>query len=96
MSDIKIIICDASQDFLYNLRILGRYNKLSRKLSQTPWFIGTSGRKRVETSVQDLLCNPIAETLKAECTFWFYLLMILHVIFFFVSISYDMFMFAQR
>ncbi|XP_011876849.1 PREDICTED: putative tRNA pseudouridine synthase Pus10 [Vollenhovia emeryi] len=42
----------------------GRYNKLSRKLSQTPWFI--NGEKKVETSVQDLLCNPIAETVRAE------------------------------
>ncbi|XP_011638037.1 putative tRNA pseudouridine synthase Pus10 [Pogonomyrmex barbatus] len=42
----------------------GRYSKLSRKLSQTPWFI--NGEKKVETSVQDLLCNPIAEIVKAE------------------------------
>lgn len=55
------VVCSHTSIF-----IGGRYNKLSRKLSQTPWFIGTSGRKRVETSVQDLLCNPIAETLKAE------------------------------
>lgn len=52
---------------LYNFKISGRYNKLSRKLSQTPWFI--NGEKKVETSVQDLLCNPIAEMVKAECMF---------------------------
>ncbi|XP_020292252.1 putative tRNA pseudouridine synthase Pus10 [Pseudomyrmex gracilis] len=42
----------------------GRYNKLSRELSQTPWLI--NGEKKVEFSVQDLLCNPIAEAVKAE------------------------------
>ncbi|XP_017890475.1 putative tRNA pseudouridine synthase Pus10 [Ceratina calcarata] len=42
----------------------GRYNKLSRELSQTPWFI--NGEKKMQTSVQDILCNPIAEAVKAE------------------------------
>ncbi|XP_071654054.1 tRNA pseudouridine synthase Pus10 [Temnothorax longispinosus] len=53
------ILCSHSSVF-----IGGRYNKLSRKLSQTPWFI--NGEKKVETSVQDLLGNPIAEIVKAE------------------------------
>lgn len=56
---ISDILCSHSSIF-----IGGRYNKLSRKLSQTPWFI--NGEKKVETSVQDLLCNPIAEIVKAE------------------------------
>lgn len=42
----------------------GRYNKLSRELSQTPWFI--NGEKKMQTSVQDILCNPIAKAVKAE------------------------------
>ncbi|XP_071571940.1 tRNA pseudouridine synthase Pus10 [Temnothorax nylanderi] len=53
------ILCSHSSVF-----IGGRYNKLSRKLSQTPWFI--NGEKKVETSVQDLLGNPIAEIVKTE------------------------------
>ncbi|XP_018366462.1 PREDICTED: putative tRNA pseudouridine synthase Pus10 [Trachymyrmex cornetzi] len=53
------VLCSHSSIF-----IGGRYNKLSRKLSQTPWLI--NGEKKVETSVQDLLCNPIAEMVKAE------------------------------
>lgn len=56
-----------ARDLLRNFRISGRYNKLSRELSQTPWLI--NGEKKVEFSVQDLLCNPIAETVKAECMF---------------------------
>lgn len=43
----------------------GRYNKLSRELSQTPWFI--NGEKKMQTSVQDILCNPIADIMKAQC-----------------------------
>ncbi|EFN79605.1 Putative tRNA pseudouridine synthase Pus10, partial [Harpegnathos saltator] len=53
------VLCSHSSIF-----IGGRYNKLSRELSQTPWFV--NGEKKVETSVQDLLCNSIAETVKAE------------------------------
>ncbi|XP_018303046.1 putative tRNA pseudouridine synthase Pus10 isoform X2 [Mycetomoellerius zeteki] len=56
---VNDVLCSHSSIF-----IGGRYNKLSRKLSQTPWFI--NGEKKVETSVQDLLCNPIAEMVKAE------------------------------
>ncbi|XP_029162218.1 putative tRNA pseudouridine synthase Pus10 isoform X2 [Nylanderia fulva] len=56
---VENILCSHSSIF-----IGGCYNKFSRKLSQTPWFI--NGEKKVDTSVQDLLCNPIAETVKAE------------------------------
>lgn len=42
----------------------GRYNKLSRELSQTPWFI--NGEKKMETSVQDLLCGPLIKATRAE------------------------------
>jgi len=55
----------------------GRYNKFSRELSQTPWFI--NGEKKGETSVQDLLCNPIAETVKAECMNVLLYLFALHI-----------------
>jgi tRNA pseudouridine synthase 10 len=64
---IAIKIIQSFTTILYNFKISGRYNKLSRELSQTPWFI--NGEKKVETSVQDLLCNPIAEAVKAECMF---------------------------
>ncbi|XP_043593872.1 tRNA pseudouridine synthase Pus10 isoform X2 [Bombus pyrosoma] len=57
--NIENIICSHSSIF-----IGGRYNKLSRELSQTPWFI--NGEKKMQTSVQDILCNPIAEVTKAQ------------------------------
>lgn len=41
--------------------------KLSRKLSQTPWFV--NGQKKMETSVQDILCNLIVNYTRAECKF---------------------------
>ncbi|XP_011268962.1 putative tRNA pseudouridine synthase Pus10 [Camponotus floridanus] len=56
---VENILCSHNSIF-----IGGCYNKFSRKLSQTPWFI--NGEKKVDTSVQDLLCNLIAETVKAE------------------------------
>ncbi|XP_032679813.1 putative tRNA pseudouridine synthase Pus10 [Odontomachus brunneus] len=55
---VENILCSHSSIF-----VGGRYNKLSRELSQTPWFV--NGEKKVETSVQDLLCNSIAEAVKA-------------------------------
>ncbi|KOC62260.1 Putative tRNA pseudouridine synthase Pus10 [Habropoda laboriosa] len=56
---VEKIMCTHSSIF-----IGGRYNKLSRELSQTPWFI--NGEKKMQTSVQDILCNPIAEVVKAQ------------------------------
>ncbi|XP_076243121.1 pseudouridine synthase 10 isoform X2 [Calliopsis andreniformis] len=53
------IVCSHSSIF-----VGGRYSKLSRELSQTPWFI--NGEKKMETSVQDILCNPIVEVVRAE------------------------------
>lgn len=50
-----------SQDSIF---IGGRYAKLSRDLSQTPWFVNSE--KKMETSVQDILCTPIAEAVNAE------------------------------
>ncbi|KZC14478.1 PREDICTED: putative tRNA pseudouridine synthase Pus10 [Dufourea novaeangliae] len=57
--DVGNIVCSHSSIF-----IGGRYNKLSRELSQTPWFI--NGEKKMATSVQDLLCNPIADVVRAQ------------------------------
>ncbi|OAD54820.1 Putative tRNA pseudouridine synthase Pus10 [Eufriesea mexicana] len=57
--DVENIICSYSSIF-----IGGRYIKLSRELSQTPWFI--NGEKKMQTSVQDILCNPIVEVVKAQ------------------------------
>lgn len=51
--------------YIYHTIFSGRYNKLSRELSQTPWFI--NGEKKMQTSVQDILCNPIADVTKAQC-----------------------------
>ena len=39
------------------LFIAGRYNKYSRTLSQTPWFV--DGGRKGETSVQELICDPL-------------------------------------
>ncbi|XP_076757321.1 pseudouridine synthase 10 [Xylocopa sonorina] len=58
--EVGSIVCSHSSIF-----IGGRYNKLSRELSQTPWFI--NGEKKMQTSVQDILCNPIAQVVKAQC-----------------------------
>ncbi|KAI4498879.1 hypothetical protein M0802_006054 [Mischocyttarus mexicanus] len=57
--NIGNVLCSHSSIF-----IGGRYNKLSRQLSQTPWFI--DGEKKMETSVQDIICEPIAKAVKAE------------------------------
>ncbi|XP_053981650.1 tRNA pseudouridine synthase Pus10 [Hylaeus anthracinus] len=58
-ADVENIVCSHSSIF-----IGGRYNKLSRELSQTPWFI--NGEKKMQTSVQDILGNPIAEAVGAQ------------------------------
>ncbi|CAD6214258.1 GSCOCG00012831001-RA-CDS, partial [Cotesia congregata] len=47
-----------------SLFVGGRYMKLSRKLSQTPWFV--NGQKKMETSVQDILCKQIVNYTRAE------------------------------
>lgn len=58
------VVC-SSVSLLHNsLYVAGRYNKYSRKLSQTPWIIG--GERLMETSVQELLCNRIVELAKAQ------------------------------
>ncbi|XP_076647728.1 pseudouridine synthase 10 [Halictus rubicundus] len=57
--DVRSIECSQSSIF-----VGGRYSKLSREISQTPWLI--KGEKKMRTSVQDLLCNPIADVVKAQ------------------------------
>ncbi|XP_029049786.1 tRNA pseudouridine synthase Pus10 [Osmia bicornis bicornis] len=57
--DVEDILCSCSSIF-----VGGRYSKLSRELSQTPWFI--DGIKKMETSVQDIVCNPIIEAMKPQ------------------------------
>ncbi|XP_014613553.1 PREDICTED: putative tRNA pseudouridine synthase Pus10 [Polistes canadensis] len=57
--NIEKVLCSHSSIF-----IGGRYNKLSRQLCQTPWFI--DGEKKMETSVQDIICEPIVKAVKAE------------------------------
>ncbi|KAK3907874.1 tRNA pseudouridine synthase Pus10 [Frankliniella fusca] len=57
-------VCSSVIPLHNSLFIAGRYNKYSRKLSQTPWLI--DGKRLMETSVQELLCNPIVELAKAE------------------------------
>ncbi|XP_059161155.1 tRNA pseudouridine synthase Pus10-like [Physella acuta] len=42
--------------------IAGRYQKYSRELSQTPWLI--DGKRIMEGSVQELICDPILKTFK--------------------------------
>ncbi|XP_076291808.1 pseudouridine synthase 10 [Lasioglossum baleicum] len=57
--DVQSIECSHASIF-----VGGRYSKLSREISQTPWLI--KGEKKMSTSVQDLLCNPIADVVKAQ------------------------------
>ena len=45
-----------------SLFVAGRYNKYSRKLSQTPWFV--DGERRGETSVQELICNHLQSVIR--------------------------------
>ena len=43
----------------------GRYNKYSRELSQSPWIIDGE-RKGLDTSVSELLADPLIDYTKAE------------------------------
>ncbi|XP_071962851.1 tRNA pseudouridine synthase Pus10-like isoform X2 [Antedon mediterranea] len=44
--------------------VAGRYNKYSRTLSQTPWFI--NGERKTPHSVEEYICLPIKKHLKAK------------------------------
>jgi len=50
--------------FHESIIVAGRYNKFSRELSQTPWFI--DGVRKTETSVQELACEKIAAFFRAN------------------------------
>lgn len=51
--------------FLQNpLYIAGRYNKYSRQLCQTPWFI--DGERRMDSSVQEIICRLLEHQTLAE------------------------------
>lgn len=58
------VFCSSVALLHNSLYIAGRYNKYSRTLSQTPWII--DGKRFMDTSVQELICNPIVELAKAE------------------------------
>jgi len=45
---------------------VGRYNKYSRELSQSPWFIDGE-RKGLDTSVSELLSQLLLEYTQAKC-----------------------------
>ncbi|KAG8231956.1 hypothetical protein J437_LFUL008876 [Ladona fulva] len=47
-----------------SIYVAGRYNKFSRVLSQTPWVI--DGERRVESSVQELICTCLIRESKAQ------------------------------
>lgn len=44
--------------------LVGRYNKFSRTLSQTPWVI--DGERRMESSVQEIISESLQTASKAE------------------------------
>jgi tRNA pseudouridine synthase 10 len=44
---------------------LGRYNKYSRTLSQTPWII--DGIRKADESVEELIALPISKLVKSKC-----------------------------
>lgn len=52
---IKFGNVECCHDSIY---IAGRYNKLSRNLSQTPWTI--NGERRMESSVEEIIEKPIS------------------------------------
>ena len=52
--------CVFDVSFLHKpLYLAGRYNKFSRKLSQTPWVV--DGVKKTEHSIQELICSKLQD-----------------------------------
>ncbi|XP_055595134.1 putative tRNA pseudouridine synthase Pus10 [Uranotaenia lowii] len=47
------------------LFLAGRYNKISRELSQTPWVI--EGKRKMENSVQEIIAEVIAPFYRVPC-----------------------------
>jgi tRNA pseudouridine synthase 10 len=56
--------CISHKALLYALSILGRYNKYSRELSQTPWII--DGVRKTEYSVEERVCELLDK--KVQCS----------------------------
>lgn len=50
-----------------SLFIVGRYNKLSRNLCQTPWIV--DGQRKMESSVQEIIFEEIAPYFECESKF---------------------------
>ncbi|XP_045584438.2 tRNA pseudouridine synthase Pus10 isoform X1 [Procambarus clarkii] len=46
------------------LYMAGRYNKYSRDLPQTPWFV--EGERKLQSSVQELLCERLSQAVCAD------------------------------
>ena len=44
--------------------VVGRYNKYSRTLSQTPWII--DGARKTESSIEELVCTKIQAVFRAD------------------------------
>ena len=49
------------------LFLIGRYNKFSRKISQTPWVI--EGEKKITDSVQEMITDAVSKFIKADCEY---------------------------
>lgn len=47
------------------LYLAGRYNKFSRKISQTPWVI--EGERKITESVQEMITDSVSKFIKADC-----------------------------
>ncbi|XP_022199647.2 tRNA pseudouridine synthase Pus10 [Nilaparvata lugens] len=50
-------LCESVSLCQESIYIAGRYNKLSRELSQTPWMI--DGERRMEDSVEEIISDPL-------------------------------------
>jgi len=57
--------------------LVGRYNKFSRTLSQTPWVI--DGERRMESSVQEIISESLQTASKAERNLCFFFIFTLTV-----------------
>ena len=59
--------CSHTTEFLHeSVFLAGRYNKYSRTLSQTPWFV--DGKRKAEFSVQDFIVRPLQEAFRSNST----------------------------
>lgn len=48
-----------------SINSLGRYNKYSRTLSQTPWII--DGVRKADASVEEYIALPISKLVNSKC-----------------------------